>query len=216
MQRGDPLQNSLVIANTSWIFEYRENLCSRQCAHAQVKYQDSSTPDARASYRTISPEITARAAKLRFRHLSPPTGREGEISRPLDHTRLIPFIHSARFIHSTNFCIYTTVSWIFSPCGTLRCLLMWSTFNSCACACNETPFWVQAPCWGLVPFHTVGDGARWRKIDEFAYARLLNKRNTSCYPIKVLLPLFWRFCFSICLLLWFDSKDLSEILSSLS
>ena len=29
--------------------------------------------------------------ELRFRHLSSPTGREGEISRPLDHMRQIPF-----------------------------------------------------------------------------------------------------------------------------
>ena len=74
-----------------------------------------------------------RFCELRFRYLSSPIGREGEISRPLDHMRQIPFIHSARFIHSTNFCIYTTVSWIFSPCGTLRCLLMRSIFNNCAC-----------------------------------------------------------------------------------
>ena len=44
--------------------------------------------------------------ELRFRHLSSPTGREGEISRPLDDMRQIPFIHSARFIDSTNFYIY--------------------------------------------------------------------------------------------------------------
>ena len=47
--------------------------------------------------------------ELRFRYLSSPTGREGEISRPLDHTRQIPFILSARLIGSTNFCIYITV-----------------------------------------------------------------------------------------------------------
>ena len=47
--------------------------------------------------------------ELRFRYLSSPTGREGEISRPLDHMRQIPFIHSARFINSTNFYIYKTV-----------------------------------------------------------------------------------------------------------
>ena len=47
--------------------------------------------------------------ELRFRYLSSPTGREGEISRPLDHMRQIPFIHSARLIDSTNFYIYRTV-----------------------------------------------------------------------------------------------------------
>ena len=44
-----------------------------------------------------------RFCELRFRYLSSPAGREGEISRPLDHFRQIPFIHSARLIHSTNF-----------------------------------------------------------------------------------------------------------------
>ena len=51
-----------------------------------------------------------RFCELRFRYLSSPTGREGEISRPLDHMRQIPFIHSARITHSTNCYIYRTVS----------------------------------------------------------------------------------------------------------
>ena len=55
--------------------------------------------------------------ELWFRYLSSPTGREGEISRPLDHMRQIPFIHSARVIDSTNFYIYRTVFQLFSPCG---------------------------------------------------------------------------------------------------
>ena len=50
-----------------------------------------------------------RFCELRFRYLSSPTGREGEISRPLDHMRQIPFIHSTRFIDSNNFYIYRTV-----------------------------------------------------------------------------------------------------------
>ena len=49
-----------------------------------------------------------RFCELRFRYLSSPTGREGEISRPLDHMRHIPFIHSARLKDSTNFYIYRT------------------------------------------------------------------------------------------------------------
>ena len=44
--------------------------------------------------------------ELGFRYLSSPTGREGEISRHLDHMRQIPFIHSARLIVSTIFYIY--------------------------------------------------------------------------------------------------------------
>ena len=50
-----------------------------------------------------------RFCELRFRYLSSPTGREGEISRPLDHMRQIPFILSARLTNSTNFYIYRTV-----------------------------------------------------------------------------------------------------------
>ena len=50
-----------------------------------------------------------RFCELRFRYLSSPTGREGEVSRPLDHMRQIPFIHSTRLIDSTNFYIYRTV-----------------------------------------------------------------------------------------------------------
>ena len=65
-----------------------------------------------------------RFSELRFRYLSSPIGREGEISRPLDHMRQIPFIHSARVIDSTNFYIYRTVFYIFFPCGTLKCVLL--------------------------------------------------------------------------------------------
>ena len=79
-----------------------------------------------------------RFCELRFRYLSSPTGREGEISRPLDHMRQIPFIHSARLIHTTNFYIYRTVFYIFSPCGTLICVLMKSTFNNRARALART------------------------------------------------------------------------------
>ena len=49
-----------------------------------------------------------RFCELSFRCLSSPTAREGEISRPLDHMRQIPFIHSAQIIHSANFYIYST------------------------------------------------------------------------------------------------------------
>ena len=65
-----------------------------------------------------------RFCELRFRYLSSPTGREGEISRPLDHMRQIPFIHSARLVDCTTFYIYRKVFQIFSPCGMLRCVLM--------------------------------------------------------------------------------------------
>ena len=79
-----------------------------------------------------------RFCELRFRYLSSPTGREGEISRPLDHMRQIPFIHSARLLDGTNFYIYRTVFWLFSPCGKLRCVLMNSIFSNCARALART------------------------------------------------------------------------------
>ena len=79
-----------------------------------------------------------RFCELRFRYLSSPIGREGEISRPLDHMRQIPLIHSARLINSTNFYIYRTVLQIFSPCGTLRCILMQTILNNCARALVRT------------------------------------------------------------------------------
>ena len=67
---------------------WRENVSSREAAHAQTKYQCNSTSGrgARASYQTMLPEISARRSLLepRFRYLSP--GREGEKCRPLDHT----------------------------------------------------------------------------------------------------------------------------------
>ena len=49
-----------------------------------------------------------RFCELRFRYQSSPTGIEGEISRPLDHRWQIPFIHSTRFISSSNFYLYNT------------------------------------------------------------------------------------------------------------
>ena len=47
-----------------------------------------------------------RFCELRFRYQFSPTGREGEKCRPLDHRWQIPFIHSTRFITSSNFYIY--------------------------------------------------------------------------------------------------------------
>ena len=58
-----------------------------------------------------------RFCELRFRYLSSPTGREGEKDKS-------SFIQSARLFDSTNSYIYITVSTIFPPCGTLRCVLM--------------------------------------------------------------------------------------------
>ena len=79
-------------------FPFCMNFSSRVAAHAPTKYQSNSTSGrgARAPYRTKLPEISARRSLLEpsFKYLSP--GREGEKCRPLDHTRQIPFVHSAR------------------------------------------------------------------------------------------------------------------------
>ena len=65
-----------------------KNFSSRVAAHAPTKYKSNSTSGrgARASYRTMLPEISARRSLLEpsVRYLSP--GREGEKCRPLDHT----------------------------------------------------------------------------------------------------------------------------------
>ena len=74
------------------------NISTRLAAHAPTKYQSNSTSGrgARALYRTMLPEISARRSLLEpsFRYLSP--GREGEKCRPLDHTWQNPFVQSAR------------------------------------------------------------------------------------------------------------------------
>ena len=71
-----------------FLHEYGQDFSSRVAAHAPTKYQSNSTSGsgARASYRTMLPEISARRSLLEpnFRYLSP--GREGEKCRPLDHT----------------------------------------------------------------------------------------------------------------------------------
>ena len=80
----------LYLVYPMWIFspQIGKNFSSRVAAHAPRKYQSNSTSGrgARASYRTMLPEISARRSLLEpsFRYLSP--GREGEKCRPLDHT----------------------------------------------------------------------------------------------------------------------------------
>ena len=96
--------------------------------------------------------LVGRFCELSFKYLSSPIGREGEISRPRDHMRQIPFIHAARLIHISNFYIYRTVFQIFSPYGTLRCVLIQSIFNNCARAQART---LISRLRALVVFHTV-------------------------------------------------------------
>ena len=116
-----------------------------------------------------------RFCELRFRYLSPPTDREREISRPLDHMRQIPFIHSARLIDSTNFYIYRTVFYLFLLCGTSKCVLI-----RCIWQLHMRPWGQQT--LSLFEFHTVYAGAYGIKFMEFAHARLLSKWNRQYFP----------------------------------
>ena len=104
----------------------------------QQKSNSTSGRGARASYRTMLPEISARRSLLEasFRYLSP--GSEGEKCRPLDHAWQNPFVHSARCMIGSNSYIYTTTFQLFPPCGTFKCVLRWYTFNDCGCALAET------------------------------------------------------------------------------
>ena len=70
-----------------------------------------------------------------FRYLSP--GREGEICRPLDHRRQIPFIHSARLICSSNFYIYRAMFQLYPPRGTFKCTFVICIFGNGACTLAE-------------------------------------------------------------------------------
>ena len=127
--------------------EYGKNFSSWVAAHAPPKYQSNSTfgRGARASYRTMLPEISARRSLLEpsFRYLSP--GREGERERkkcrPLDHTRQIPFVHSARSLIGSNSYIYSSILVI---CGTFKCILRWCLFDDCPCALAEIVLFFRA------------------------------------------------------------------------
>ena len=96
----------------------------------------------------------------RFRYLSP--GSEGEKCRPLDHRRQIPFIHSARLIHNSNFNIYRAMFQLFPPCGGFKVYLgtlhiwQWRMHS-----CRSTHFKVQSQCLSHAEFRTVRAGAYW-------------------------------------------------------
>ena len=114
----------------------------RVAAHAPTKYQSNSTSGrgARASYRTMLPEISARRSLLEpsFRYLSP--GREGEKCRPLDHTWQIPFVHSARLMIGSNSDIYQSIP-VFSSMWYVQ-VLRWCIFIDCTRALAETFFFM--------------------------------------------------------------------------
>ena len=92
--------------------EYGKNFSSRELRMRKRNTKTTVPLDAVPERRTkrFPPRFrpVGRFCELRFRYQSSPTGSEGEISRPLDHVWQIPFIHSARFVTSCNFHIYST------------------------------------------------------------------------------------------------------------
>ena len=113
-----------------------------------------------------------RFCELRFRYLSSPTGREGEINRPLDHIRQIPFIHSARscivpisiYIGQCSsyffFVVSASVSW-------------YGVFDNCTCALGATKFGtIVSVFWNSIRYMLVRISVKYM---EFAHARLLSK-----------------------------------------
>ena len=147
----------------TWYFvrEYGKNFSFKVAAHALTKYQSNSTSGrgARASYRTMLPEISARRSLLEpsFRYLSP--GREGEKCRPLDHTWQIPFVHSARLVVGSNSYICNSILFI-------SCMWYVQVYNhhhayltiAHALFHKHSYLWLWAII-GLVFFHMVGAGA---------------------------------------------------------
>ena len=123
-----------------------------------------------------------RFCELSFRYQSSPTGREGEISRPLDHMRHIPLIHSARFKCSTNCYIYTTVFQVYRPNGTGKCVLVrciWplhmrlpQKYVSQGLEPLLTSFWLP------LRYVLLRIGTRYI---QFTHAHLFNKRKSSIF-----------------------------------
>ena len=162
----------LYLVDPMWIFSSRiwKDVSSRVATHAPTKYQGNSTSGrgARASYRTMLPEISARRSLLEpsFRYLSP--GREGEKCRPLDHTWQNPFVHSARLTIGNNSYIYHGIlvissMWYVQVCQVSFKLVKWYIINDCACAPAETLLFMPH---SLVFFHMVCAGAYWHKIHD--------------------------------------------------
>ena len=133
-----------------------------------------------------------RFCELRFRYLSSPTGREGEISRPLDHMRQIPFIHSARPKDSTNFYIYRTVFYICSSCGTLRCVLKWSIFNNYASAISRLGPLVDLLLF-FIRYIVVTTGAKQMAFTHAHCGKYQIVHSESFHFIHVFLCLFLSF-----------------------
>ena len=128
-----------------------------------------------------------RFCELRFRYQSSPTGREGEISRPLDHMWQIPFIHSTRFITSINFYIYSTASQLFLPCATLKCVRVQHFWQLRVRSCRNTPIMVQKHYLSHLVFHMVRAGTYRHEINGIYTCAL---SIISCRPIYLFVYLF--------------------------
>ena len=144
-----------------------------------------------------------RFCELRFRYLSSPTGREGEISRPLDHMRHIPFIHSVRLItlyisiyieQSSRYFLHVVRSGVYQCRAYLtmaHALYQGHSFKS------------QTPCRPLVVFHTVR-GDYWCNIDD-VYACALLKISNSPFCVITFHSCLFVFVFASFFL---DSKQI--------
>ena len=159
-----------------FVHEYGKNFIFKVAAHAPTKYQNTSTSGrgARASHRTMLPEISARRSLLEpsVRYLSP--GREGEKCLPLDHTWQIPFIRSVRFMLRSHFYIYSKLCHIFHPCGKyMECLDAVDIGQLRMHSCKNPHLNIQA---GFI-LHTVRTPAHDTKYIAIARACLLNPQN---------------------------------------
>ena len=123
-----------------------------------------------------------RFCELSFRYLSP--GIEGEKCRPLDHRWQIPFIHSTRFISSSN-SIYTTprsshflhvvhssASWYGAHLTIAHALLQKHSFK------------FQSHYSSHVVFRIGTCSCMRTKLTAFTHAHLLSKRKFDLFPVS--------------------------------
>ena len=144
-------------------------------------------------------EISARRSLLEpsFRYLSP--GREGEKCRPLDHLGHIPFVHSARKLHGSNFLYIQRHSSYF-----LHVVRSSTSYNRAyltiahAFLQKHSYLWFRAII-SLVFFHMVRAGAYWHKIHDIHACAFAVQTKESFASFGFLLrQLLWRHCKTFC------------------
>ena len=123
-------------------------------AYRAENERSTSGRGARASYRTMFPEISARWSLLDPSFGYPSPGREGEKCRPLDHMWQIPFVHSGQFVITSYLYIYVKAHQQFHPCGRQRCVLVQYAYNKCARAISETRSSKFTTIIQVINFHT--------------------------------------------------------------